>query len=294
MADWNSALCAMRRNNGRLGASRMRILIADDHPIVASGCRTVLADEPDIVITEASDAEGAERSFLAERPDICIVDINLPTVSGFELARRILMHDASARIIMFSMNEDPAFVARAIEAGAKGYVSKTGDPNDLLEAIREVGKGGVYLPPGIARSMAFAGPAVAKSPLSKLNSRLIFLSSTAFGEVGPYKKRKGFDLIAHAASGVMSNYADEEGAPRGPGGIPYIDIGMDVHDLGPFAEPLQEGMVLTVEPGIYIELEQMGIRIENNVWLTKNGSIDLMKNIPITVEEIERLMKSRQ
>ena len=61
--------------------------------------------------------------------------------------------------------------------------------------------------------------------LSGINSKLIFLSSTAFGEVGPYRKRKGFDIIAHAASGVMSNYADEEGAPRGPGGIPYIDLG---------------------------------------------------------------------
>ena len=149
----------------------MRVLIADDHPIVASGCRTVLADEPEIVLLEASDAESAERVFLAERPDICVVDINLPTVSGFELARRILAHDASARIIMFSMNDDPVFVARAIETGAKGYVSKTGDPHDLVEAIREVGKGGAYLPSALARSMAFAGSAVARSPLSKLNSR---------------------------------------------------------------------------------------------------------------------------
>jgi two-component system invasion response regulator UvrY len=149
----------------------MRVLIADDHPIVASGCRTVLADEPEIVLLEASDAESAERVFLAERPDICVVDINLPTVSGFELARRILAHDASARIIMFSMNDDPVFVARAIETGAKGYVSKTGDPHDLVEAIREVGKGGAYLPSALARSMAFAGSAVAKSPLSKLNPR---------------------------------------------------------------------------------------------------------------------------
>ena len=61
--------------------------------------------------------------------------------------------------------------------------------------------------------------------LSKINKRIVFLSSTAFGEVGPYRKRKGFDIIAHAASGVMSHYADEDGAPRGPGGIPYIDIG---------------------------------------------------------------------
>src|SRR6202011_5463198 len=149
----------------------MRILIVDDHRIVASGCRTVVADEPDVVVLEAADAESAERAFIAEHPDICVIDINLPTVSGFELARRILAHNASARIIMFSMNDDPIFVARAIEIGAKGYVSKTGDPQDLVEAIREVGKGGVYLPPAIARSIAFAGPAFAQSPLSKLNSR---------------------------------------------------------------------------------------------------------------------------
>lgn len=61
--------------------------------------------------------------------------------------------------------------------------------------------------------------------LCAINKKIIFLSSTAFGEVGPYRKRKGFDIIAHGASGVMSNYADEEGAPRGPGAIPYIDIG---------------------------------------------------------------------
>jgi len=74
--------------------------------------------------------------------------------------------------------------------------------------------------PGVAQKIG-----VDYETLSTLNPRLIFLSSTAFGEVGPYKKRKGFDIIAHAASGVMSNYADEEGAPRPPGGIPFIDIG---------------------------------------------------------------------
>jgi Xaa-Pro aminopeptidase len=67
-------------------------------------------------------------------------------------------------------------------------------------------------------------------------------------------------------------------------------LGIDVHDLGTRTEPIKAGMVFTVEPGIYIEQEQMGIRIENNFWITKNGNIDLMKNIPITVEEIEKLM----
>ncbi|MGB8401936.1 response regulator [Bradyrhizobium sp.] len=149
----------------------MRILIVDDHPIVASGCRALLADEPEIVLLEASDAESGERVFDAEHPDICVIDINLPTVSGFELARRLLARAASTRIIMFSMNDDPVFAARAIKIGAKGYVSKAGDPNDLVEAIHEVGKGGVYLPPAIARSIAFAGPAFAQSPLSKLTPR---------------------------------------------------------------------------------------------------------------------------
>src|ERR1700741_1853633 len=164
--------CAATTGRARpSGSDAMRVLIVDDHPIVVSGCRALLAGEGEIVLMEASEAEGGERVFAAERPDVCIIDINLPTVSGFELARRILAHSASARIIMFSMNDDTVFVARAIEIGAKGYVSKTGDPNDLVEAIREVGKGGVYLPPAIARSIAFAGPAFARSPLSKLTSR---------------------------------------------------------------------------------------------------------------------------
>jgi DNA-binding NarL/FixJ family response regulator len=151
----------------------MRILIVDDHAIVVSGCRALLAAEPDIEMLEASDAESGEQVFLAEAPDVCILDINLPGVSGFELARRMLAHAPSARIIMFSMNDDPVFAVRAIETGAKGYVSKSGDPHDLVEAIREVGKGGVYLPSSIARSIAFAGRSLANGPLAKLTTREI-------------------------------------------------------------------------------------------------------------------------
>ncbi|MCW3073590.1 MAG: X-Pro aminopeptidase [Flaviaesturariibacter sp.] len=68
-------------------------------------------------------------------------------------------------------------------------------------------------------------------------------------------------------------------------------LGLDVHDLGSRTEPIQEGMLFTVEPGIYIEEEGMGIRIENNLWITKDGNIDLFEGIPITVEEIEAAMK---
>ena len=70
-------------------------------------------------------------------------------------------------------------------------------------------------------------------------------------------------------------------------------LGLDVHDLGTRTEPIKAGMLFTIEPGIYIEEEKMGVRIENNFWITRNGNIDLMKNIPITVEEIEALMKRK-
>jgi two-component system, NarL family, invasion response regulator UvrY len=158
---------------GLKAGDSLRVLIVDDHPIVVSGCRALLADDPSIVIDVAADAESGEAAFAARRPDVCVLDINLPGVSGFELARRILRRDDTARIIMFSMNDDPIFAARAIEAGAKGYVSKSGDPGDLIDAIREVSAGRVFLPPAIAQKLAFAGPGLAENHLAKLTAREI-------------------------------------------------------------------------------------------------------------------------
>jgi DNA-binding NarL/FixJ family response regulator len=150
----------------------LRVLIVDDHPIIASACRAMFAGDPFVTIIEASDAESGEAAFVAEKPDVCVLDINLPGVTGFELARRILVKSPHERIIMFSMNDDPVFAKRAIEAGAKGYVSKSGDPADLARAIREVGRGGVFLPSSLAQKMAFGGP-VASDRVTKLSAREI-------------------------------------------------------------------------------------------------------------------------
>jgi DNA-binding NarL/FixJ family response regulator len=127
--------------NGKMGPARskdvadtatlrrsLRVLIVDDHPIIVSACRAMFAGDPDVTIIEASDAESGEAAFTVEGPDVCVLDINLPGVIGFELARRILAKSPHERIIMFSMNDDPVFAKRAIEAGAKGYVSKSGRP----------------------------------------------------------------------------------------------------------------------------------------------------------------------
>lgn len=151
----------------------MHVLIVDDHPIVASGCRALMATDEDLAILEAPNAETGLELFLAERPDVSVLDINLPGVSGFELAKRMLAQERSARIIMFSMNDDPIFAARAIECGARGYVSKSGDPADLVRAIREVGRGGVFLPPAIAQGIAFARLTSGDNGLARLTPREI-------------------------------------------------------------------------------------------------------------------------
>jgi Xaa-Pro aminopeptidase len=99
--------------------------------------------------------------------------------------------------------------------------------------------------------------------------------------------------------GLLTPSEVKNSTPENPAYWKYLyhgishHLGIDVHDLGPRAEPLRAGMVLTVEPGIYIQEEKMGIRIENNIWLTKNGHNDLMKDIPITAEEIEAYMKRK-
>ncbi len=134
----------------------MRVLIVDDHPVVVSGCKALLAAEPDIVVFDAHDAESGLAAYAAHAPDVAVIDINLPGVSGFELAARVLAQDLAARIVIFSMNDDPAFAARAIQIGAKGYIAKNDDPALFASALRQVFEGGTYLPPALARKMAFA------------------------------------------------------------------------------------------------------------------------------------------
>lgn len=142
----------------------MRILVVDDHPIVVSGVRLVLGDDAGAEFIDArTSAEGLD-AFLAQRPDVAIIDINLPDLSGFELTRRILSHDAAARVIMFSMNDEPAFVLRALECGAKGYVSKNDDPADFRAAILEVAAGGSWLSPDRAGRIESLRRAPAAAP----------------------------------------------------------------------------------------------------------------------------------
>ncbi len=153
------------------GLKQLRVLIVDDHPIVVAGCKALLAAEPAIEVLEAAEGESGYSAYFAHRPDVAVIDLNLPGVSGLELCRRILRRDPEARLVIFSMNDDPVFAVRAIEAGAKGYIAKNDDPLLFVDAIRRVAEGGVYLRPEMAREIAFIRAAPGASQLSALNAR---------------------------------------------------------------------------------------------------------------------------
>src|SRR5437773_10122419 len=140
----------MMQNSNR---SAIKVLIVDDHPVVLSGCRSLFASDASVKIDEAADAKSGHRAYVARKPDVTVIDIKLPDVSGFELMRRIRKDDPGARIIMFSMNDDPAFVVRAIEMGGQGYVSKGDDPRVLIKAVRKVATGDNSISPNLAEAV---------------------------------------------------------------------------------------------------------------------------------------------
>jgi DNA-binding NarL/FixJ family response regulator len=154
----------------------LRVLIADDHPLFRDGMRGLLATKPDFeVVGEATTGEEAVKLAGELEPDVILMDIKMPGVSGIEATRRILTTNPRAHILMVTMFEDDATVFAAMRAGARGYVLKDADKDDVLSAIRTVGRGGAVFGPGIAVRLAdfftTARPAVAKEAFPTLTDR---------------------------------------------------------------------------------------------------------------------------
>jgi two-component system, NarL family, invasion response regulator UvrY len=170
---------APRRKIGRMVESAVRlrrfrpvrVLIVDDHPIIVSGCRALLEGEPDVEVIEAQDGAAGITAFFNSKPDVGVIDINLPGYSGLELMRRILEREPEARLIIFTMNDDPTVAARAIQAGAKGYIAKNDDPALFAGAIKTVANGGRYLHPEMARRIAFLRAEPSPDAVSSLSAR---------------------------------------------------------------------------------------------------------------------------
>jgi len=129
----------------------LRILIADDHPLFRHGIRELLNLAPDIqVISEATTGDEAITQAEALHPDAILMDINMPGINGIEATRRILHNSPHIRILVVTMFEDDATVFAAMRAGARGYILKDAEKENILRAIQAVGKGEAIFSPTIA------------------------------------------------------------------------------------------------------------------------------------------------
>jgi len=132
---------------------RIRVLVADDHPVFRRGMRAILGAEPEIeLVGEATDGEGAVALALELRPDVILMDLNMPGVSGIEATRRVLEASPDVAVLMLTMFEDDKSIFAAMRAGAHGYVLKGADGAETLRAIHAVADGEAIFGPTITRA----------------------------------------------------------------------------------------------------------------------------------------------
>ena len=138
----------------------MNIMLVDDHAIVRAGLRRLLGTLPGVRVTEAADGREALSLLRAHPPDLAMLDLNLPGIGGLELLRRLLADQPGLKVVVLTMHASAIYAARAMRAGAAGYLSKNAPPEELLRAIEKVAAGGRYIENEIAQELALqsAGP----------------------------------------------------------------------------------------------------------------------------------------
>ena len=148
-------------------------LIIDDHPIVLQGCRRVLLDAGVDTVIDAHDVVSGYRLYRRSRPDVVIVDLALQGngLAGLPLIQRIRAHDPRSRILVFSMHSDPIIIARALRAGASGYLLKDTSPRELVEAFEKVRAGAHRFQPAPPAWPACRTGSARRDPLSELTPR---------------------------------------------------------------------------------------------------------------------------
>jgi two-component system response regulator NreC len=170
--------------------SRLRLLLADDHGLVRHGLRKILEERSDWqVVAEAGDGRDAVTLTLEHRPDVAILDIGMPMLNGIDATRQIVQKWPDARVMMLSMHKDEPYVARALQAGVRGYLLKDSVGADLIIAVETVAKGQVFFSPEIATKM-----------VSDYARRLAVSSLHDPYETLSDREREIFQLIAEAHS----------------------------------------------------------------------------------------------
>jgi len=151
---------------------KIRILLVDDHAVVRAGYQMLLEQSDKLeIVAEASSGEQASKLFTDENPDIVVMDLSLPGISGLEAIRRIIRKDANAKVLVFTMHEDTVFVDQALRAGARGYLSKSSASKTLIKAIEEIARGGVYIDDRLVQHLAFQKARDEIGPFSSLSTR---------------------------------------------------------------------------------------------------------------------------
>lgn len=124
----------------------MRLLVADDHGVVRGGLRLLLDRQPDMeVVAEAGDGAEAVTQALAHRPDLCVLDVSMPKLTGLQATREIKAQAPDIHVLVLSMHDDERYLFEALKAGAGGYVLKTEADHDLVDAVRAVARGEPFL-----------------------------------------------------------------------------------------------------------------------------------------------------
>ena len=168
---------------------QISVLLVDDHEIVRAGYHRFLEKQPNIrIVAEAGEAEQGYQAFCDFQPDVCIIDLALPGAGGLELIRRIATRDADAAMLVFSMHEDALFALRALDAGARGYVTKSNSPDVLVEAVIHVARRKLYLSADITQQIAMRRVARVQDPFAALSGRefeifRLLTSGTSIAEI---------------------------------------------------------------------------------------------------------------
>jgi len=150
----------------------IKVVLIDDHELVRTGFRMILQQQPDMQISgEAGTAEEGLRLIRAKAPDIALVDVHMPGMSGIELTERVSRSKLATHIIIVTVVDDARFPKRLLDAGALGYLTKGCTSEELLDAVRQVASGRRYLAPAVAQQLALATLDGEGSPFDALSSR---------------------------------------------------------------------------------------------------------------------------
>jgi len=148
------------------------VLLVDDHAVVREGYKRLIERSPDLCVGgEASTAAEAYRAFVEKGPDITVMDITLPDLSGIEALRHILARSPGARVLMFSIHDEPIYAERALAAGARGYLTKASAPDLLVGAIRAVVQGEVFVSPDMSAALDSRSPERIDDAIGTLSTR---------------------------------------------------------------------------------------------------------------------------